>query len=103
MLRRIALKNIAVITGSTFILPYGCDFETEMVYSNFTSFTKKQFGLLASISEFILPSDIKSFPTPENRLRFIMTMANDCLVKKERKLFEEGFEFFQLSLFFRKK
>ena len=26
-------------------------------------------------------------------------MANDCLVKKERKLFEEGFEFFQLSLF----
>ena len=99
MLRRIALKNIAVITGSTFILPYGCDFETEMVYSNFSSFTKKQFGLLASISEFILPSDIKSFPTPENRLRFIMTMANDCLVKKERKLFEKGFEFFQLSLF----
>ena len=91
MLRRIALKNIAVITGSTFILPYGCDFETEMVYSNFSSFTKKQFGLLASISEFILPSDIKSFPTPENRLRFIMTMANDCLVKKERKLFEKGF------------
>ena len=99
MLRRIALKNIAVITGSTFILPYGCDFEPVMVYSNFTSFTKKQFGLLASISEFILPSDIKSFPTPENRLHFIMTMANDCLVKKERKLFEEGFEFFQLSLF----
>ena len=89
MHRRIALKNIAIITGSTFILPYGCDFEPEMVYSNFTSFTKKQFGLLASISEFILPSDIKSFPTPENRLHFIMTMANDCLVKKERKLFEE--------------
>ena len=99
MLRRIALKNIAIITGSTFILPYECDFEPEMAYSNFTSFTKKQFGLLASISEFILPSDIKSFPTPENRLRFIMTMANDCLVKKERKLFEKGFEFFQLSLF----
>ena len=98
MLRRIALKNIAIITGSTFILPYDCDFEPEMVYSNFTSFTKKQFGLLASISEFILPSDIKSFPTPENRLHFIMTMANDCLVKKERKLFEKGFEFFQLSL-----
>ena len=59
MLRRIALKNIAVITGSTFILPYGCDFETEMVYSNFSSFTKKQFGLLASISEFIFPSIVK--------------------------------------------
>ena len=27
-----------------------------------------------------------------------MTMANDCLVKKERKLFEEGFDFFQFSL-----
>ena len=26
-----------------------------------------------------------------------MTMANDCLLK-EKKTFEEGFEFFQLSL-----
>ena len=98
MHRRIALKNIAIITGSTFILPYGCDFETGIVYSNFTSLKKKHLNLIASISEFILPSDIKNFPTPENRLHFIMTMANDCLLKKERKLFEEGFEFFQLSL-----
>ena len=98
MHRRIALKNIAIITGSTFILPYGCDFETGIVYSNFTSLKKKDLNLIASISEFILPSDMKNFPTPENRLHFIMTMANDCLSKKERKLFEEGFEFFQLSL-----
>ena len=98
MLRRIALKNISVLTGSTFILPYGCDFETRIVYSNFTGLKKKHLNLIASISEFILPSDIKNFPTPENRLHFIMTMANDCLLKKERKLFEEGFEFFQLSL-----
>ena len=98
MHRRIALKNIAIITGSTFILPYGCDFETGIVYSNFTSLKKKHLNLIASISEFILPSDMKNFPTPENRLHFIMTMANDCLLKKERKLFEEGFEFFQLSI-----
>ena len=98
MLRRIALKNIATITASTFILPYGCDFETGIVYSNFTSLKKKHLNLIASISEFILPSDMKNFPTPENRLHFIMTMANDCLLKKERKLFEKGFEFFQLSL-----
>ena len=98
MHRRIALKNIAIITGSTFILPYGCDFETGIVYSNFTSLKKKHLNLIASISEFILPSDMKNFPTTENRLHFIMTMANDCLLKKERKLFEEGFEFFQLSL-----
>ena len=98
MHRRIALKNISIITGSTFILPYGCDFEAGIVYSNFTSLKKKHLNLIASISEFILPSDIKNFPTPENRLHFIMTMANDCLLKKERKLFEEGFEFFQLSL-----
>ena len=98
MLRRIALKNIAIMTGSTFILPYGCDFETGIVYSNFIGFKKKDLNLVASISEFILPSDKKNFPTPENRLHFIMTMANDCLTKKERKLFEEGFDFFQLSL-----
>lgn len=98
MLRRIALKNIATITGSTFILPYGCDFETGIVYSNFIGFKKKHLNLIASISEFILPSDMKNFPTPENRLHFIMTMANDCLLKKERKLFEQGFEFFKLSL-----
>ena len=98
MHRRIALKNIAIITGSTFILPYGCDFETRIVYSNFTGLKKKHLNLIASSSEFILPSDMKNFPPPENRLHFIMTMANDCLLKKERKLFEEGFEFFQLSL-----
>ena len=82
MLRRLALKNIAIITGSTIILPYGCDFEPKMIYSNFTSFKKKQFNLIASISEFILPCDTNNFPTPENRLHFIMTMANDCLLKK---------------------
>ncbi len=98
MLRRIALKNIAIITGSTFILTYRCDFESGIVYSNFTGFKKKHLNLIASVSEFILPSDTKNFPTPENRLHFIMTMANDCLVKKERKLFEEGFDFFQFSL-----
>ena len=98
MLRRIALRNIAIITGSTFILPYGCDFESGIVYSNFTGLKKKHLNLIASVSEFILPSDTKNFPTPENRLHFIMTMANDCLVKKERKLFEEGFDFFQFSL-----
>ncbi len=98
MLRRIALKNIAIITGSTFILTYRCDFESGIVYSNFTGLKKKHLNLIASVSEFILPSDTKNFPTPENRLHFIMTMANDCLVKKERKLFEEGFDFFQFSL-----
>ena len=98
MLRRIALKNIALVTGSTFILPFGCDFEPEMVYSNFTSLKKKDLKLIASISEFILPRDKMNFPTPENRLHFVMTMANDCLLKKERKLFEQGFEFFKLSL-----
>ena len=98
MLRRLALKNIAIITGSTIILPYGCDFEPKMVYSNFTSFKKKQFNLIASISEFILPCDTNNFPTPENRLHFIMTMANDCLLKKERNLFKQGFELFQSSL-----
>ena len=98
MLRRIALKNIAIITGSTFILTYRCDFESGIVYSNFTGLKKKHLNLIASVSEFILPSDTKNFPTPENRLHFIMTMANDCLIKKERKLFEEGFDFFQFSL-----
>ena len=98
MLRRIALKNIAIITGGPFILPYGCNFESRIVYSNFTSFKKKELNLIASISEFILPSDIKNFPTPENRVHFIMTMANDCLVKKERNFFKEGFELFQLSI-----
>ena len=42
--------------------------------------------------------DSNNFPTPENRLHFIMTMANDCLLKKERKLFKQGFELFQSSL-----
>ena len=63
MLRRIALKNIATITGSTFILPYGCDFETGIVYSNFIGFKKTHLNLIASISEFILPIDLKNFPT----------------------------------------
>ena len=55
MHRRIALKNIAIITGSTFILPYGCDFETGIVYSNFTSLKKSTLTLLPLLVSLFYP------------------------------------------------
>ena len=98
MIRREALKNIATITGGVFFLPFSCDLDLEISYSNFPRLKKDQINLISSVSNLILPIDIENFPTPEKRIHFIMTMANDCLEKKEIELFKKGFELFQLSL-----
>ena len=79
MLRRVALKNISLITGGVFFLPYSCDLNPDFNYSNFPKLKRKEKRLLNSICEVILPSDKINFPTSENRGHFVLTMVNDCL------------------------
>ena len=98
MLRREALKNIGLITGGVFFLPYSCDLNPDFIYSNFPKLKRKEKSLIASICEVILPSDKRNFPTPENRIHFVLTMINDCLDKNQRNKFSSGFKAFQLAL-----
>ena len=79
MLRRVALKNISLITGGVFFLPYSCDLNSDFNYSNFPKLKRKEKRLLNSICEVILSSDKINFPTSENRGHFVLTMLNDCL------------------------
>ena len=98
MLRRVALKNISLITGGVFFLPYSCDLNSDFNYSNFPKLKRKEKQLLNSICEVILPSDKINFPTSENRGHFVLTMLNDCLDKDQRDKFSSGLEAFQLAL-----
>ena len=98
MLRRVALKNISLITGGVFFLPYSCDLTPECSYSNFPKLKRKEKNLIASICEVILPSDKRNFPTAENRGHFVLTMINDCLDENQRNKFSLGFQAFQLAL-----
>jgi len=67
MLRRNALKNISLLTGGVFFLPYSCDLNPDFNYSNFPKLKRKEKRLINSICEVILPSDKINFPTSENR------------------------------------
>ena len=98
MLRRVALKNISLITGGVFFLPYSCDLNPDFYYSNFPKLKRKEKRLINSICEVILPSDKINFPTSENRGHFVLTIVNDCLDKDQRDKFSSGFEAFQLAL-----
>ena len=93
--RRIALKNIGLITGGILTLPYHCSFEPEISYSNFPLLKKKEQDLIADICDTILPTDFNNFPTVETRKHFVLTMINDCLDNENRIEFSAGLNSFQ--------
>ena len=93
--RRIALKNIGLITGGILTLPYNCSFETQISYSNFPLLKKKEQDLIADICDIILPTDFNNFPTVETRKHFVLTMINDCLDNENRIEFSAGLNSFQ--------
>ena len=93
--RRIALKNIGLITGGILTLPYNCSFETQISYSNFPLLKKKEQDLIADICDIILPTDFNNFPTMETRKHFVLTMINDCLDNENRIEFSAGLNSFQ--------
>ena len=93
--RRIALKNIGLITGGILTLPYHCSFEPEISYSNFPLLKKKEQDLIGDICDIILPTDSNNFPTVETRKHFVLTMINDCLDNENRIEFSAGLNSFQ--------
>ena len=73
MLRRVALKNIGLITGGAFFLPYSCDFNPDFIYSNFPKLKRKEKSLIASICEVIFLTNLVNGRWP-NRVQCILKM-----------------------------
>lgn len=98
MNRRKAIQNVGFLTGSMFLLPYACEQEPELVYSNFPLFKRKDQTLVSLLCNAILAEDPINFPTTENRGQFVMTMINDCGSPREISIFVGGMEAFKTSL-----
>jgi hypothetical protein len=93
MKRRKALINIAIGTGSVALLPF-CTTHPYITYSQLP-FSKSQFDLILLLSNLLVPSQDDTFPTPEDRPTFLLTMLQDMLTKEEIVTFAEGVQKFE--------
>jgi hypothetical protein len=98
MNRRTAIQNLGYLTGGTLFLPFACQEIGVPIYSNLPLMNKKEQALIGHISLVLLPDDLQSFPAPESRQHFVLTMINDCSDAKQIATFVGGFEAFQWAL-----
>lgn len=98
MNRRTAIQNLGYLTGGTLFLPFACQEIGVPIYSNLPLMNKKEQALIGHISLVLLPDDLQSFPAPESRQHFVLTMINDCSDAKQITTFVGGFEAFQWAL-----
>ena len=96
--RRKALKNIGLLTGGMLSITYSCNIIPEISYINLPLIDSKQQELIAVICNLLLPNKSETFPTPESREHFVLSMVNDCLDDKERIKFLDGFKTFQIEI-----
>ena len=96
--RRKALKNIGLLTGGMLSITYSCNIIPEISYTNLPLIDSKQQELIAVICNLLLPNKSETFPTPESREHFVLSMVNDCLDGKERMKFLNGFKTFQIEI-----
>jgi len=98
MNRRTAIQNLGYLTGGTLFLPFACQEIGVPIYSNLPLMNKKEQALIGHISLVLLPDDLQSFPAPESRQHFVLTMINDCSDAKQLTVFVGGFEAFQWAV-----
>ena len=98
MNRRIALKHVGLIAAGLVLTPYGCNIESEVIYSNLPMLKKTEQQTIGYLSNIILPEDVINFPTMESRQEFVLTMVNDCYGKSKIKRFSKGFEMISSEL-----
>jgi hypothetical protein len=95
MNRRSAVKSVGLLTGGVFLLPYACQLGPELIYANFPLIKRKEQVLISEICNCILAEDPVGFPTPETRIRFVLTMINDCGSPAELLTLTDGFKAFE--------
>lgn len=93
--RRIALKQLAVLTGGLMVFP-SCDFNPEKILAAYErlQINEEHKSLLSKVVETILPGgDIKG-AKELNMQDFVLVMANDCLEDEKRERFTQGLKHF---------
>lgn len=96
MKRRVALKNIGLISSGIFLLPQ-CNFSDEKVsiILNKLNISVEQENVLRAISETLIPEDNLPGATSLKAHSFVWIMVDDCFSKKEQHSFINGLELFQ--------
>ena len=96
MERRDLLKQIALLTGGTFIgaemfLTSGCNNKSESAEKS-GLFTTEQIALLDEIADTILPATSSPGAKEAKVGAFIALMVNDCYTKADQDVVLQGFE-----------
>ena len=91
MERRLALKQLAWITGGIILIP-SCDFSQESVLEAYQKLqiTASQRDTLAQVTNTIFPGVILKKADEVGLPDFVLIMANDCLADKEQEQFLIG-------------
>jgi len=95
MERRLALKQLALITGGIMAFP-SCDFSRENVLAAYEKLqvTDAQKNILAKVVETILPGGDIVGAKELDMQDFVLVMANDCLGEEEQQRVVKGLKNF---------
>src|SRR5690606_4695719 len=93
--RRLALKQLALLTGGIMAFP-SCDFSRDNVLAAYEKLqvTDGQRNLLAKVVETILPGGDIVGARELNTQDFVLVMANDCLGEEDQSRFIKGLKNF---------
>ncbi|HLT08543.1 MAG TPA: gluconate 2-dehydrogenase subunit 3 family protein [Cyclobacteriaceae bacterium] len=95
--RRLALKQLALLTGGMMAFP-SCDFSQEKVLEAYEKLQviEAHRNLLAKVVETILPGGDIVGARELNMQDFVLVMANDCLNEEDQSRFVSGLKNFDV-------
>jgi len=87
--RRTAIRNLALVIGSTALLP-ACTKNNPVAHFKHFDITFDQQTLITDMAETIIPKTTTPGATDLNLYGFIMKMVDDCSKKKDQETFLKG-------------
>ncbi|WP_215226528.1 gluconate 2-dehydrogenase subunit 3 family protein [Echinicola shivajiensis] len=95
MNRRLALKQMALVTGGLALIP-GCDFSEEKILAAYDELqiTDGHQQVLKSLVDTIIPKTDLKGAVELGVHDFVLVMANDCLGKEDQQRFVSGLKGF---------
>ncbi|UCS95720.1 gluconate 2-dehydrogenase subunit 3 family protein [Echinicola marina] len=95
MNRRLALKQLALVTGGLALIP-GCDFSEEKILATYDELqiTEGQQQVLKSLVNTIIPKTDLKGAVELGVHDFVLVMANDCLGQEDQERFVKGLKGF---------
>jgi hypothetical protein len=89
--RRLALKQLALITGGAILIP-SCDFSPESVLDAYRNLhiTESDRNALRAILNIVFPGVHLKKAEELDLQDFVLVMANDCLNEEEQRVFVKG-------------